>query len=364
MSTPVIYNGVTYNVPAFGDTGYAQGVGNMSAYWIALATGSLQQTGGLFSLTADANFGPNFGLLSKYYTSITVNPASTGQIRLAKTDTLDWRNNANSGDLPLGVNASDQLTFNGIPVGGGATSAITALTGDVTAAGPGSVPATLATVNGNVGSFTNANITVNAKGLITAASNGTSGGVSSFAKFGDTPITGAVTISEGANVSLTESGQNIQISVPAVGGNGAIQYDLAGAFTGSAALTWNLNDLILTTGAGNAHIELLTTTGTPFITLFKSTASQVASMEISSSTLILETNNLPTSINDLNDDGAGPASAALSIRSTTRGFLPPVLTTTQKNAISSPAEGLMVYDITLHKLAVWTGATWETVTST
>lgn len=49
---------------------------------------------------------------------------------------------------------------------------ITALTGDVTATGPGSVGATLATVNSNVGSFTNPNITVNAKGLITAASNG------------------------------------------------------------------------------------------------------------------------------------------------------------------------------------------------
>lgn len=41
--------------------------------------------------------------------------------------------------------------------------------GNVTAAG------TLATVNSNVGSFTNANITVNAKGLITAASTGSGG---------------------------------------------------------------------------------------------------------------------------------------------------------------------------------------------
>jgi hypothetical protein len=54
------------------------------------------------------------------------------------------------------------------------TSGITALTGDVTATGPGSAVATLATVNGNVGSFGSStsipSFTVNAKGLITAAS--------------------------------------------------------------------------------------------------------------------------------------------------------------------------------------------------
>ena len=45
-------------------------------------------------------------------------------------------------------------------------------TGDAT----GSTALTLATVNSNVGSFTNADITVNAKGLVTAAANGSSAG--------------------------------------------------------------------------------------------------------------------------------------------------------------------------------------------
>jgi hypothetical protein len=56
------------------------------------------------------------------------------------------------------------------------------------------------------------------------------------------------------------------------------------------------------------------------------------------------------------------ASAQLQVDSTVQGFLPPRMTTTQKNAISSPAAGLVVYDTTLNKLCVYTTA-WETITS-
>lgn len=65
--------------------------------------------------------------------------------------------------------------------------------------------------------------------------------------------------------------------------------------------------------------------------------------------------------------GFGTPTPALTsivdVTSTTQGFLFPRMTTTQKNAITSPAEGLIVYDLTLHKLCVYTGATWETITS-
>lgn len=54
-------------------------------------------------------------------------------------------------------------------LGSSSGNAITALTGDGTASGPGSVAFTLATVNSNIGTFNN--ITINGKGLATAGSN-------------------------------------------------------------------------------------------------------------------------------------------------------------------------------------------------
>ncbi len=57
------------------------------------------------------------------------------------------------------------------------------------------------------------------------------------------------------------------------------------------------------------------------------------------------------------------ASALLDVQSTTKGVRMPNMTTTQKNAIASPAAGLMVFDTTLAKLAVYSGTAWETITS-
>jgi len=53
------------------------------------------------------------------------------------------------------------------------------------------------------------------------------------------------------------------------------------------------------------------------------------------------------------------ASALIEMSSTTMGFLPPRMTTTQKNAIATPAAGLVVYDSTTNKLCCYNGSTWN-----
>jgi hypothetical protein len=55
------------------------------------------------------------------------------------------------------------------------------------------------------------------------------------------------------------------------------------------------------------------------------------------------------------------ASAILDLQSTTKGLLPPRMTTTQRTAITSPANGLVVYDTDVKALFVFdgTGSTWK-----
>ena len=59
---------------------------------------------------------------------------------------------------------------------------------------------------------------------------------------------------------------------------------------------------------------------------------------------------------------ASPSSSAiLDVSSTTKGVLLPRMTTTQINAISSPAEGLTVFNTLLNTLCFYNGVTWRKV---
>ena len=107
MSVPLTINGVTFPFPVQFDKNWGPTVTN----WAIAVTNALAPfTGG------------NASLLS--VTSKTTLPATAGFIRLANvTDTIDWRNNTNTANLALGVNSSNQLTFNGNVIG--ATTSLT-----------------------------------------------------------------------------------------------------------------------------------------------------------------------------------------------------------------------------------------------
>jgi hypothetical protein len=113
MAQNVLLNGVVYSIPDVGDDNYGQ---NLTDYFTAIPSAVLQKSGGNFTLTADVNFGANYGLLSAYFSSRTAGKATAGTFRLANTESIGWRNAADSANLLLSVNASNQLTFAGNPL--------------------------------------------------------------------------------------------------------------------------------------------------------------------------------------------------------------------------------------------------------
>lgn len=148
-------------------------------------------------------------------------------------DNLPVFGTATQGVVPLsGGGTSNFLRADGTFAAPAGTAGITSLTGDVTGTGPGATATTLATVNGNVGSFGSAtqslSLTANAKGLITAVSAQTV-----------TPAVGSIT-GLGTNVA-TALGVNVGTAGSFVVNGGALGTPSSGTAT-------NITGLPLTTG--------------------------------------------------------------------------------------------------------------------
>ena len=110
MATTVSFNGTNYSVPNNRDP---KGWGTaLTAYLVALGT-ALAKSGGNFTLTADVNFGANYGLIAVYYKSASANIATVGVFRLANDEGIAWRNAANSANLLLKVDTSNDLVYDG-----------------------------------------------------------------------------------------------------------------------------------------------------------------------------------------------------------------------------------------------------------
>jgi uncharacterized protein (TIGR02145 family) len=57
------------------------------------------------------------------------------------------------------------------------------------------------------------------------------------------------------------------------------------------------------------------------------------------------------------------ASAQLDVSNNSKGFLPPRMTTVQRDAISSPAAGLVIFNITANSLQLYNGTGWVSLTT-
>lgn len=205
MAISISFNGVVYSIPETGDESWGE---SLTSYFVAIPQGALQKTGGVFTLTADVNFGANYGLLSKYFSTRTALPSTAGLVRLAVTDTIGWKNNAGDGNLLLAINGSNQLTFNGTAI---YPAGITALTGDVTATGPGSVAATVAFVGG----YSAANVAAGATLANAAVSANTASAIvkrDASGNFIAGTITAALTGTASGNTTYTANQYGVVVS--------------------------------------------------------------------------------------------------------------------------------------------------------
>jgi hypothetical protein len=116
MSVALTVNGTTFNYPTTNDTAWGY---DATGWAVAITAGTLPKAGGTFTLTGPVNFGSIAGLLAKSFSSnATSAVATSGVLNLVDTDSIAWRNTTNTGDNLLGVNGSNQIIYNGIPISG------------------------------------------------------------------------------------------------------------------------------------------------------------------------------------------------------------------------------------------------------
>ena len=322
MSLLVTLNGATYIIPQTNEVGWGS---NLDDYFVAIAAGVLQKTGGSFTLSAETDFGSSFGLKSLYYKSRSANIAATGILRLANnSDAVSWRNAGNSADLALTVNASNQLCFNGTPIESNALTSAHILVGNA------SNVATDVAMSGDI-AIDNTGATTIQPGVVTSAKIAATTIVNSNISASAAIAYSKLALSNSILNADINSAAAIAVTKLANGtANQVLGSNAAGNSNEFKTLTATANQVSVTHGVGTV------TFGTPQ-DIATGSAVQFGSLALGA---------------------ALDASSILSLTSTSKGFLPPRMTTTQRNAISSPTDGLVVFDTSLAQLFLRTGGVW------
>jgi len=197
------------------------------------------------------------------------------------------------------------------------------------------------TITGGSGTGMTCNFTVNSSGVVTVAT------INSFGVSYVQGETISATIAGGSGLSMTANLRSETMNMFS-------STDTFNSTYSDIFRAFNSSPIINQTGAASGSITGFYHNPTLTALLGQNIGYQNVTgdnlMNTSSGSTVIGSSSISTS-------------AILTLVSTTKGLLPPRMTTTQKNAISSPATGLFLFDTTLNKLCVFTGTFWETITS-